>query len=62
MTKNPFYAVTSGDGTFTIKGLPPGDYTVEAWTALGGGNGQTQDQKVTVGPKETKTVEFTFKG
>jgi len=62
VTKNPFYAVTGSDGTFTIKGLPPGDYTIGAWTAIGGGNGQTQDQKVTVGPKETKTVDFTFKG
>ncbi len=61
VTKNPLYAVTGADGTFTIKGLPPGDYTVEAWTALGGGGGQTQDQKVTVGPKESKTVSFTFK-
>lgn len=57
VTKNPFFAVTGSDGTFTIKGLPPGDYTLEAWTATFG----TQDQKVTVGPKESKTVDFTFK-
>jgi len=62
VTKNPFYAVTGSDGTFTIKGLPPGDYTIEAWTALGSPNGQSQDQKVTVGAKETKTVDFSFKG
>jgi len=61
VTKNPLYAVTGSDGTFTIKGVPPGDYTIEAWTAEGGGAGQTQDQKVTVGAKETKTVSFTFK-
>ena len=60
--KTPFYAVTGGDGTYTIKGLPPGDYTIGAWTAIGGGEGLTQEQKVTVGPKETKTVDFTFKG
>ena len=57
VVKNPFYAVTSSDGTFTIKGLPPGDYTIEAWTATWG----AQEQKVTVGPKETKQVDFTFK-
>jgi plastocyanin len=57
VTKNPFFAVSGSDGTFTIKGLPPGDYTLEAWTATFG----TQEQKVTIGPKETKTVDFTFK-
>jgi hypothetical protein len=61
VVSNPFYAVTGSDGTFTIKGLPPGDYTIEAWSAVGGGGGQTQDQKVTVGPKESKKVDFTFK-
>jgi len=61
VTKNPFFAVTGNDGTFSIKGLPPGDYTVEAWTVIGGGSGQTQDQKVTVGPKESKAVDFAFK-
>jgi plastocyanin len=55
--KNPFFAVTGSDGTFTIKGLPPGDYTLGAWTATYG----EQEQKVTVGPKETKTVDFAFK-
>ena len=60
VTSNPFYAVSGSDGTFTIKGLPPGDYTIEAWTAIGG-TGQTQDQTVTVGAKETKTVDFKFK-
>jgi plastocyanin len=61
VVSNPFYAVTGSDGTFTIKGLPPGDYTIEAWSAVSGGAGQTQEQKVTVAPKETKTVDFTFK-
>jgi plastocyanin len=57
VTSNPFFAVSGSDGTFTIKGLPPGNYTIEAWTATFG----TQDQTVTVGPKETKTVDFAFK-
>ncbi|MFZ0963540.1 MAG: carboxypeptidase regulatory-like domain-containing protein [Terriglobia bacterium] len=60
--KTPFYAVTGSDGTYTIKGLPPGDYTIGAWTAMGAVGGQTQEQKVTVGAKETKTVDFSFKG
>jgi len=29
--KHPFFAVSAEDGTFTIKGVPPGTYTVAAW-------------------------------
>jgi hypothetical protein len=57
VTSNPFYAVSSSDGTFTLKGLPPGNYTLEAWTATFG----TQDEKVALGAKETKTIDFKFK-
>src|SRR5438067_813468 len=28
---HPFYAVTREDGSFEIKGLAPGRYTLEAW-------------------------------
>lgn len=58
VTKNPLFAVSGADGTYTIKGLPPGDYTIEAWTPTFG----TQEQKVTVAPKESKTLDFSFKG
>jgi hypothetical protein len=57
VTRNPLFAVTGKDGTFTIQGVPPGDYTLEAWTATFG----TQELKVTLAPKESKSVEFTFK-
>ena len=57
VTKTPLFAVSGSDGTYTIKGLPPGDYTIEAWSATFG----TQEQKVTVAPKESKTVDFSFK-
>jgi plastocyanin len=60
VTSNPFFAVSGSDGTYTIKGLPPGTYTIEAWSAIGG-TGQSQDQTVTVGAKETKTADFKFK-
>ena len=56
--KSPFAAVTGTDGTYTITGLPPGDYTVETWQEKYG----TQTQKVTVAPKETKTLDFSYKG
>jgi plastocyanin len=28
---HPFYAVTGDDGTFSLKKLPAGEYTIEAW-------------------------------
>ena len=57
VTRNPFYAVTGNEGTFALKGLPPGQYTLATWTATFG----TQEQKVTVRPGESTTVNFTFK-
>jgi plastocyanin len=55
--KNPYYAVTSKDGTFELKNLPPGTYTIEAWHEKYG----TADQTVTIGAKESKPVTFSFK-
>ena len=54
---HPFFAVTGPDGTFQLKGLPPGTYTVEAIHEKMG----AQTQTVTIGEKETKDVAFTFK-
>jgi plastocyanin len=31
LVDHPFFALTGSDGTFQIKGLPPGRYEVEAW-------------------------------
>ena len=57
VVKNPFFAVTDKSGKYEIKGLPPGDYTIAfVHEKLG-----EQDQKVTVAPKETKTVDQSFK-
>jgi plastocyanin len=58
VVNHPFFAVTGEDGAFTIKGLPPGTYTIEAWHE----RYKTQEMTVTVGPKETKTVDFSYKG
>ncbi len=55
---HPFFAVTGDDGSYTIKGLPPGEYTIEAWHERYG----TQEQKVKVEPKQSATADFTFKG
>jgi plastocyanin len=56
VVRHPFFAVTGEDGTFTIKGVPPGNYTAEVWQEKYG----TQDVKVTVAAKERKTVDFTL--
>ena len=54
---HPYFSVTGDDGTFEIKDVPPGDYTIEAWHEKYG----VQTQKVTV--TETPSgVEFTFNG
>src|SRR5438067_12835115 len=58
VVKSPFFAVTDKDGKYEIKGLPPGDYTLEAVQEKLG----RQEMKVTVAPKDTKTVDFTFGG
>ena len=55
---HPFFATTNDQGTFEIKNLPPGTYTIEAWHEKYG----TQTQNVTVAGSETKTVDFGFKG
>jgi len=53
---HPFFGVSGSDGSFTIKGLPPGTYTIEAWHEKYG----TQTATVTVAGSETKTADFSF--
>ncbi|MGH9328343.1 MAG: carboxypeptidase regulatory-like domain-containing protein [Terriglobia bacterium] len=54
---NPFYAVTGKDGVFSLRGVPPGRYVVEAWTETFG----TQEKKVTVPANRAVTADFMFK-
>lgn len=54
---HPFFAVTGDDGTFTIKDLPAGTYTLEAWHETYG----TMDQQITVGANDKKTIDITYK-
>ena len=54
---HPFFAVTDKDGKFSLKGLPPGTYTIEAWHEKLG----VQTATVTLGAKETKDANFSFK-
>jgi plastocyanin len=53
---HPYFATSAEDGTFTIGGLPPGTYQLEAWhESLG-----TKTGEVTIGPDGTGTVTFTY--
>ncbi|MBZ5560626.1 MAG: carboxypeptidase regulatory-like domain-containing protein [Acidobacteriia bacterium] len=54
---HPYFAISDKDGKFDISNLPPGTYTLEAWHEKLG----TTTQSVTIGPKESKDVTFTFK-
>ena len=57
VVKSPFFAVTSENGKYEIKGLPPGDYTLGfVHEKLG-----EQTQKVTLAAKDSKTVDASFK-
>ncbi len=57
VVSNPYFAVTDKDGKFDLPNLPPGTYTIEAWHEKAG----AQTASVTIGPKETKEISFTFK-
>jgi plastocyanin len=58
VVKNPYFAVTDKDGKFTIKDLPPGDYTLAAVHEKYG----EQTMKVHVDPKkDLNDQNLTFK-
>ncbi len=54
---HPYFAVTHDGGTFELKNLPAGTYTIEAWHEKLG----AQTQTVTLAEKESKQLTFTFK-
>jgi plastocyanin len=53
---SPYFAVTGSDGTFTIKGLPAGTYTLAAVHEKLG----EQDVQITVPAKSSTKEDFTF--
>ncbi|HEV2837250.1 MAG TPA: carboxypeptidase regulatory-like domain-containing protein [Pyrinomonadaceae bacterium] len=59
--RTPFFAVSSADGTFEIKGVPPGKYTVVAWRE-GGANGTEKTLEVTVPANGAAKADFSFGG
>lgn len=54
---NPYFAVTDDKGNFTIKDVPPGDYTVTIWQEKLG----KQEQKVSVKAGAPTKLDVTMK-
>jgi hypothetical protein len=55
--KTPLFAVSKADGTFEIKDVPPGKYTIEAWHEKLG----TQTAEVTVEEGKPADPKIAFK-
>jgi Polysaccharide lyase family 4, domain II len=53
---NPYYAVTTGNGAFTIGDLPAGTYQIKAWHPILG----AQERTITVKPHETVSLDLSF--
>jgi plastocyanin len=53
---HPYFGTTRDDGKVVLANLPPGTYTIEAWHEQLG----TATQQVTIAPKESKDVSFSF--
>ena len=56
ITDHAFFAVTGPDGAFTLRDVPPGTYTVEAWHPTLG----TKTARVKVKKGKTAKAAFTF--
>jgi plastocyanin len=55
---HPFFAVSDSNGEFTIKGLPPGEYEIEAWHERYG----AKTVKIKVAEKTDAKANFSFDG
>jgi plastocyanin len=56
VSPNPFFAVTGGDGSFTLKGVPPGTYTIEAVHEKYG----RKEGKLTLAPNGSGVLDFAY--
>jgi plastocyanin len=54
---HPYFSVSKDDGSFEIKNLPPGTYTISTWQEELG----TQEQRITVAPGGHAVINFTYK-
>ncbi|HUR38527.1 MAG TPA: carboxypeptidase regulatory-like domain-containing protein [Planctomycetota bacterium] len=53
---HPYFAVTGADGAWVLKGLPPGEYEIEAWHERLG----TRSRKLKLDARGSLDVEFVF--
>jgi len=60
VVEHPFYQVTGKDGAYSLAGLPPGTYEIEARHERF--PNASLIAQVKVGPKEDVKQPFTFKG
>jgi len=56
VSPHPFYAVTGDDGAFSLKGVPPGTYTIEAIHEKFG----RKEGKLTLSPSGAATIDFVY--
>lgn len=54
VVETPYFAVTGRDGSFVIKGVPPGSYTLKAWHE----ESRSASTPVVVGLKKAATVRL----
>ena len=58
---HPFFAVTRADGTFTLKGLPPGEYEISVRHESSSFEAEPSVAKIKVEAGETRTADFTYR-
>jgi plastocyanin len=56
VSATPYFAVSNKDGSFVIRGLPPGEYTIAAVHEKMG----EKTQHIKIGPKENASLSFSF--
>lgn len=58
VVEHPYFAVTGPDGSFDLKDVPPGDYTVAVWHEQLG----EILQHATLAPSSSQSLNLTFRG